>query len=485
MWKWFGKQVHQSWIIVWLCIGVIVGTILGIVFRINYFASPTWIVVVFSMLIIAYLKPKCAFIMMSVVAGTVLAFVRIASELSGESYIRGIYGYEIIVSGTIDGDPETDDNSTKLKLTDLHFGEEEIRSTGSIYVTMEKNEALSREDRIVLNGKIQDGFGTYAGAMYRPRLVKWERPEPGSWVLSVRNWFANRIRQLIPEPEVQLGLSYLLGLKTELPDKLNENLRIVGLTHIIVASGTHLSILVEVARKIFGKLSRFAGVLSAVLFTVFFMAMVGWTPSILRAGSMTVLTLVAWYSGRVMSPWRLIVMVMAVTLLAQPNFIINMGWQLSFASYAGIMLLGPRLVKFFFGMRKPGIIGSLIITTISATMMTLPITLYHYGTMSLISVIANLLILPTMSWAMGMVFVVGVVAGMPIIELVLAWCATKVLDFHVLIVNWFATKHEFLIEIPKHQVFVFIIYSIIGTGFLASIIVKLIKRKNMLKLKHE
>ena len=395
-----------------------------------------------------------------IVAGMVLAFVRISYELKGENYVRGLYGCDVIVAGVIEGEPETDEDVTKFKLTDLKFGEE-VRSAGSIYVTVGKNEDLAREDKVVLSGKMLDGFGTYAGYMYRPKLVKWERPEPGSWVLAMRNWFAGRVRSMVPEPGVKLGLSYLLGLKTGLPDELDENLRVVGLTHIVVASGAHLAILVGVARRLFGELSRFAGVLFAVLFVVFFMAMVGWTPSILRAGMMTILTLVAWYSGREVAAWRLILMVAAATLMIQPSFIINMGWQLSFASYAGIMILGPKMIKFFYGVKKPGFVGSMVITTMAATVMTLPIILYYYGAVSLISVVANILILPTLPWAMGLVFVTGVVANVPMIGMMVGWCATKLLDYHIAVVGWFGGMREFLVEIPKYQGWVFVIYIVI------------------------
>ena len=480
MWKWLGKQVHQSWVVVWLCVGIVAGVVLGMALRVNYFASPVWIAVVVVMLVVAYLKPRCAVVVLAVVAGMMLAFVRIASELTGEDYVRKLYNCEVVVSGVIEGEPETDEDVTKFKLGNLRFGEKEVVSVGSIYVTIGKNEELTREDKVVLSGKMLDGFGTYAGYMYRPKLVKWERPEPGSWVLLVRNWFAERIRGLVSEPEVQLGLSYLLGLKTGLPDELDENLRVVGLTHIVVASGTHLSILVEVARKIFGRLSRFAGVLFAGLFVVFFMAMVGWMPSIMRAGLMTLLTLVAWYSGRVVAPWRLILMVAAVTLMMQPSFVINMGWQLSFASYGGIMLLGPKLAKYFYGARKPGMIGSLILTTVAATMMTLPIILYHYGMVSLVSVVANLLILPTLPWVMGLTFMVGVVAGVPWIEVVVAWCATKMLDYHMVVVGWFAGMREFVVEVPRYQWWVYLIYAMIVGVLTGGLIWK--KRRKVVKL---
>ena len=449
-----------------MCVGIVVGVVFGMVLRVNYFASPVWVVFGAVLMVVGYLRPRCVMMMLAVVAGMVLAFGRIASELAGENYVRGLCGYEVVVSGVVEGDPETDENVTKLKLGDSRFGEEGMEAAGSIYVTMNENEELAREDKVTLSGKMSDGFGTYVGYMYRPRLVKWERPEPGSWLIKVRNWFAERVRMVVSEPEVRLGLSYLMGLKTGLPDELDENLRIVGLTHIVVASGTHLSIVVEVARKICGKLSRFAGVLLAGVFVVFFMAMVGWTPSIMRAGLMALLTLVAWYSGREVAAWRLILMVAAVTLMVEPGFVGNMGWQLSFASYAGIMMIGPRVTKFFYGAKRPGLIGGTVIATLSAMVMTLPIILYHYGMMSLVSVMANLLILPTLPWVMGLVFVAGAVVGLPGVPMVAGWCATKMLDYHMMVVGWFAGMREFVVEVPKYNNWMWGVYGIIGLGLL-------------------
>ena len=486
MLKWLGKYVHQSWMVVGLCIGVIVGVIIGLVFRINYFGSIIWMGIIMAVMVVGYLKPRLGVIVLVVVAGMVLAFFRIARELRGEEYVRALYNYDVVISGVVSGDPETDEEATKFKLVDLKFGDDGVESSGSVYVIMGRNEELAREDKVVLNGKMQGGFGTYAGSMYRPKLVKWERPEPGSWVLNMRNWFAERVKSVISEPEVKLGLSYLLGMKTGLPDELSEDLRVVGLTHIVVASGAHLSILVEVARKIFGKLSRMAGVLFSIVFVIVFMAMVGWTPSILRAGMMTILTLVAWYSGRVVEPWRLILIVMAVTLMIEPGFIINMGWQLSFASYVGIMILGPRFSRWFYGERKPGFVGAMILTTMAATVMTLPIILYYYGTVSLISVMANLLILPTLPFAMGLVFLTGVVASAPGVSVMVGWCTSRLLDFHIVVVGWFSEMRMFLVEIPKYQWWVFGIYAVIGIGLMWGFVVKKWKRREfMIQLKHE
>jgi competence protein ComEC len=260
---------------------------------------------------------------------------------------------------------------------------------------------------------------------------------------------------------------------------------VVGLTHIVVASGAHLSILVEVARKIFGKVSRFAGVFGAIGFILFFMCMVGWTPSIMRAGIMAILTLITWYVGRKIAPLRMILMVMAGTLLIDPTFIINLGWMLSFASYAGIMLLGPRLNKFFYGEKKPGFIASTVLTTLAATLMTLPITLFYFGQVSLISVVANLLILPTLSVAMGLTFLTGVVAGLPFIEIVVSSMAIWLLDFHIGVVEFFGGMEQFLVKIEPYNPWVFLIYVAVLAPMIGGLMMRWIYKKNMVKLNHE
>ena len=176
---------------------------------------------------------------------------------------------------------------------------------------------------------------------------------------------------------------------------------------------------------------------------------------------MVILNLAAWYVGRRFDPWRIIIVVAAFTLMLNPMFLINLGWLLSFASFGGIMILGPKMTQFFYGERKPGFVASVIMTTISATLMTLPITLYYYGTISLISVVANLLILPTLSVAMGLVFMTGVVSGIPGMDLVVSWCATRLLDFHIVVVEFFGEMKWFMVEIEPYQLWVFLFYGLI------------------------
>ena len=462
------QEIHQSYFVVFVAAGIIVGVILGLVLRINYFVSPVWIVFVIILLVIAYIKPKIAFSVIALIAGMMVAFVRVSNELVDTKKIEGLVGGEITVTGRVNGDPELDEGNLKFKLADLQFdenGEQTVR--GSLFVTMKGNE-IERDDVLTLKGKLLGGFGVYAGYLYMPIVEKWTKPVPGNLMVRIRNWFAERIMGAMPEREADLGISYLLGMKTYLPNDLAEEMRTVGLVHMVVASGAHLSIIVELVKRILKKISRLLSLILSLLLIVLFMSMIGWTPSILRAGMMASLTLIAWYFGRKIQPWRVILIVMAITLMMEPMFMVNVGWLMSFASYIGIMILGPMVTKYFYGARKPNAIGGMIITTLSATIMTLPITLYYYGSVSLINVVANVLILPTLPWAMGLVFLVGMVAEIPVIAGVASFIATKLLDYHIGMVDVFSKMREFLVEIPQYLWQVFLIYGVVMILMLCS-----------------
>lgn len=474
MLRFLSREYHQSFLVVALAVGVIVGAIIGVIFRVRFFVSPGWVVLAVVVFVLAYLKPKLWLILIVFITGVILMLCRMSSGFQDEEYIKNFYGKEIYVTGIVETDPETEEEGTKLRINRLEFGrEEKYQKAGVIYVSMSKNEELKRGDTLMLKGKLTEGFGIYVGYMYRPVIKDWQRQVPGDPVLNIRDGFAERIEGLIPEPEVKLGLSYLLGMKSGLPDNLSESLRTIGLMHIVVASGAHLGILVGIVRKLFGGLSRFVELVFSILFVVLFMIMVGWTPSIMRAGVMVILSLIVWFHGRKIAPWRMILTVAAVTLLINPMFLIDLGWLFSFASFTGIMILGPILKGFLYGEKKPGFVAELIITTVSATIMTLPITLYYYGTVSLISLAANMLVLPTLSWAMGLVFLTGVVAGIPIAESVVGFLARQLLSFHIGIVEFFGSKREFVVTMPQYQGWVFLIYGVVA----AIVVIRLIWRK--------
>ena len=302
--------------------------------------------------------------------------------------------------------------------------------------------------------------------------------------LAAKDWFANRINSVLPEDAAKLCIAYLLGTKADLQKSFTEALRVAGLSHIVVASGAHLSILLSAARKIFGKISRRAGLIFALVFIFSFMAVVGFSPSIMRAGLTSTLSLLAWYSGRKFTPARIILIVMTITLLIEPGFVTNLGWQLSFASFGGIMILAPRLTEFFYGKNRPGFFAKMLITTAAATIATAPISLYYFGTFSIISFAANLIILPTLPYAMGLTFGAGLVGNVPIIGNLINGAAAILISFHIKIIEFFGAQEMFLIQVPTKNPAVFLLYLPVAIYLIRQKQIKMVKLNKINWRKH-
>lgn len=469
------KRLHQSWLLVSLCVGIFLGTVLAIIFRFEFFASPLWIIFVVLLFGFAFLKPNYFFVIIIFLAGIILAFFRTSADLSGEVFIEQFVGKTVEVSGQVTTDPNSDEGSTTLMLSEIAINEEMTK--GTVFVSLSGNRLdIKRSDIITLSGRMSDGFGSFSGAIYRPEIKNIAHPEPGDIFLKIRDAFSGRVKEYVPEKESSLGLAYLLGMKAELSDEITDAMRIVGLTHIVVASGTHLGIIVEITKKLFGRVSRFAGFLFSILLILIFGGIIGWTASILRAAIVTIFSLLAWYVGRKFEAWRILLIAIALTLLINPMFITNLGWLLSFASFAGILIFEPMIQKFFFGEKKISKLAEIILATISAQLLCIPILLYFFGSISLISPIANVLILPTIPLAMGLTFLTGVLA-FPMVGNLLGFLTKILLDYHLMIVNFFVEQKMFLVSFEPNNPLVFLLYVFI----LVPLIIKLIKDKKSRK----
>lgn len=470
--------IHQSWLVVGMCIGVILGTILATVFRWEIFDSSLWLVFVLLLFIFAYLRPNMLFFVIMIVCGGIIASVRMMPNLAGQDMMKQLNGKDVEITGVLAEDADVEIGATNVKLKKLEVGGKKIE--GLIYVQLKGSDLdIVRGDKITVSGKMSEGFGNYAGYMYRPEVKAKYRAEPGDIFIKMREWFSERVKKYVPEKENKLALAYLLGMKNGLTDEMMETLRLVGLTHIVVASGTHLGIITEVMKKGFGKLSKFAGVFFSILFILVFGGIIGWTASITRAAIVTILSLTFSYVGRKWEPWRLILLTMAVTLMIDPTFLTNIGWLLSFGSYIGIMMLTPVVTKFFYGKDEPNKIMEIIIATICAQLLCIPVTLYYFGCISIISVVANLLILPTIPVTMGVTFLTGVCAW-PVIGNILGFMTEMIIKYHTFVMEFFAEQKMFLIETGEGNALVFLLYIIILAPFIWAFVRTKIREKQSL-----
>lgn len=182
------------------------------------------------------------------------------------------------------------------------------------------------------------------------------------------------------------------------------------------------------------KISRFAGYVAAMLLIVVFLSITGLSPSLMRAGLVSGISLFADYCGRKFHPGRLLIYVAAISALLNPRIILNLAWQLSFASYAGIMILAPLLEKYFYGRNKPGFIAEMIIITISAQLFCLPLSVYYFGQFSIVGLLANALVTPVIPCIMLLTFLCGVLpCG---ISSLIVYIDIFLLSYQINIIQW-------------------------------------------------
>lgn len=299
-----------------------------------------------------------------------------------------------------------------------------------------------------------DVFALAAGMIKLPKTKWGEQNTAEPLLLDFKTDFTERIKSALPDESEGLALGYLLGDKSELTATLKEVIATVGLTHLIVASGAHLGIILKFVRKSLGRVSRAAGLVGGLGAVAVFIGIIGLTPSALRAGLVAVLSLLATYFGRDLKPGRLILYAATATLIINPAYPLNLSWLLSFASFVAILLLAPTLELYFYGPeKKPSTVASLLLASLSATLMTAPLLLFYFGQLSLISVLANLLISPTLAMTMLFTFLTGVCPNP------LTACLTHVLvQYHIKVATILSEQTAFLINIEKNNPLVYLLY---------------------------
>ena len=437
---WVGRELHGSWLVAAWCLGVVIGVIAAMSLSYGLFSGIGWLLVGIVLLAPLANVRQAWILLIVVISGAFVGLWRGGVGQIGLDQYDNLIGQQVIVHGVISEDPDVDKRGqTVLRVSGISVQGREL--PGNVWVVTPKNDVLRRSDAVTVSGKMTEGFGAFAGAMYRAEIVNVERALPGNVAVNVRDWFAERVRAHVPVPEVDLGLGYLLGLRRALPTDLAEALKIAGLTHVIVASGYNLTILVRLSRRLFVRISKYLSMLSSVGMILAFMAVTGLSPSMSRAGLVAGLSLAAWYYGRTVHPFVLLPFSAAITLLINPQFGWgDLGWQLSFASFAGVIILAPLLQRYFFGEKEPGTVRQILGETLSAQIMTLPLILLAFGMLSNVALIANMLILPFVPLAMLLVFLVGVCSGVPFVADVLTVPTTWLLKYMTSVAQWLADQ---------------------------------------------
>lgn len=219
-------------------------------------------------------------------------------------------------------------------------------------------------------------------------------------LLLIKNKALSLIEKFIGEPESSLVGPVLFGGGDEVGDELVESFRRTGLTHIMAVSGFNVGILAAAISYflfLFG-LKRKTVFIVASLSTIAYVVLVGAPASAVRAGIMSILLMLALALGRLAKLSSIVILTATFTLIFNPKLLASdIGWQLSFAAVLGLIYIYPFFKKLFEKIlpKSFNILNDVISATLAAQVSTTPISLYHFGQISLIAPLANLLVVWT------------------------------------------------------------------------------------------
>ncbi len=221
--------------------------------------------------------------------------------------------------------------------------------------------------------------------------------DPGARLTDLSQRFIARIRETGGEGAGALLSALLLGETDYLTDRTALHFRRLGISHILAVSGMHLVTLSLALTALFRRMRFPRSAIAAINigFMLFYTLLTGAPPSILRAFVMALVMQLAFFLGRKSDTLSSLFFSGIVLFFMNPFILFSISFSLSFASTFGIVVgfiavrrlpLCERIAD-----RPRTLLVTPIVSTLAATLFTMPITLLSFGQIPILSLPANLL----------------------------------------------------------------------------------------------
>ncbi len=259
------------------------------------------------------------------------------------------------------------------------------------------------------------------------------------------------IAATFPEPQGSLLSGILLGVESGIPESLQEAFRKTGTSHIVAISGFNISIIAGIVTKLFRRIfGAKRSIPLAIIAIAVYALLAGADASVVRAALMGSIVLIGDGFHRPSNGLASLAAASFLMTAFNPGTLLDVGFQLSAAATLGLILYAEPftqtatrlLVRFTSTQnadRLVGAVGEFSILTLAAQITTLPLMMFYFRQLSLISLLANLLVLPVQPHVMvlGGIATIGALIAQPLGWL-LAWLAWPFVTFTIAMVELLA-----------------------------------------------
>ena len=261
-------------------------------------------------------------------------------------------------------------------------------------------------------------------------LILWAKRLQNYLATSLDNYpFSNESRGIIK--------ALVLGVRSDIDSETYQEYIDAGAVHILAISGLHIGIITILITKIVNlflpkrrKIIKIAIVFS-ILLTYAFIA--GLSASVLRAVIMFGAYSIAELLGNKRARYDSLIFSIFVLLLFKPNFLFDVGFQLSYAAVLSILLFLSLYNRYFIYKNLIfNTISDIIKVSIAAQIGIIPLSLFYFHQFAGLFLVTNIIILPFLGIILGIGIFVVILANFQVLPL---WLV-KVYDFLIFSMNY-------------------------------------------------
>lgn len=268
----------------------------------------------------------------------------------------------VIVSEPIDKDYK---NTYTVKVEEIN-GDKKYKNT-KLLLDIKKSalkEELQFGDEIEIIGKLKkpNGARNYKGFDYKQYLKskkiygtisltdyeiisKNKIDVISKMINSIQNNMKSNINKILNEEEAALCIGILVGDREAISEQTENNFKKSNLTHMLAVSGSHITYIINALAILLGKTNKKIAKIFTIFILIFFMALTGFTSSVIRACIMGILVLLASIMYRRPDTINNLGISSFIILLFNPYAICDVGFLLSYCGTIGIVLLGDKITN--------------------------------------------------------------------------------------------------------------------------------------------
>ncbi len=250
--------------------------------------------------------------------------------------------------------------------------------------------------------------GIFTVSNYKIYAKGMGNPVMAGFIVPIRGYIRQTIDRYLNGDEASLLAGLLLGERFNLSQAVKEAFSDTGTTHVLAVSGLHAALvafIIFIALRII-RLPKKAAGLGTIAGLLIYTMVAGASPSIVRSAIMVGMLLLGGTFERQGNSLNLLGVAGILILSFWPQALFDIGFQLSFAATAGILILTRPLEAAFYRLSANNILRKWILlplaVSLAAQIFTAPLIALYFHRIPIISLLANLVVVPLTSMVLAL-----------------------------------------------------------------------------------